>query len=88
MEVAVCEIEELDGDFGSVGGDLGVGEEEMEETGIARFEGRVGGDVVCGCGWGVAVGSYGEGIIGCGGVGVFQHGVHLHMHPISHECER
>jgi hypothetical protein len=37
VEIAVCKIEELDGDFGGVGGDLGGCEEEVEETGVARF---------------------------------------------------
>jgi len=88
MEVSVCEIEKLDGDFGRVGGDLGVCEEEVKETGVTRLEGWISGDLVCccwvvGC-WGVTVGGYWEGIIGCGG-GIFKHGVHLCMHLVSHE---
>lgn len=50
----------------------------MEETGVARFEGRVGGDVVC-C-WGVAVGGWRERVVGGRRVVFFEHGVHLYMH--------
>jgi len=45
--VSVCKVEELDGDFGGVGWDTLLCEEEMEETGVAGFEGVVGGDGGC-----------------------------------------
>ena len=85
MQISICEIEKLNGDFGRVGRDLGGGEEEMQETGIARFESGVAGDVVC-C-WCVAVGGRGEEVTGCRGVGFFDHGVHLSNRHISDELE-
>ena len=80
MKVAVGEIEELNRDFGRVGGDLGVRKEEVKETSIARFEGRVDGVCSSSCCWGVAVGDSGEGI--AGGMRVFEHGVHPYMHKL------
>jgi hypothetical protein len=76
--ISVREIEELDGDFRAVGGDLGGSEEEVQETGVAGFEGWVGGDVRC-----AAIGGGGSrvccGIRGSGGLGVFRGGVHLEL---------
>lgn len=38
MCISICKIEELDGDFGCVSGDLTGCHKEMEESCIARFE--------------------------------------------------